>query len=224
MRDVQKTPSDTIHDIVTMSALGAVLFVGQLGMSFLPNIEPVSALIIPYTLVYKRKVFPAIYVFVLLEGLSFGFGIWWISYLYIWSILALAVLLFRKMDSPILWAVLSGAFGLSFGALCAIPYLISGGPYAAFSYWSAGIPYDIAHCAGNFVLTLVLYKPILQLLNRQRHIFNPSSSSIQPGGHKQLRQVNPLRAKIHIGQRPVREAGCDRAHQERPEQHEQPVK
>lgn len=174
MRDTQNTSSDRVFYIVTMGILGAILFAGQLGMSFLPNIEPVSALIVLYTLVYGRQVFPAIYVFVLLEGLFFGFGIWWVSYLYIWSILALVVLLFRKIDSALLWAVLSGAFGLSFGALCAIPYLISGGPYAAFSYWSAGIPFDIAHCAGNFVLTLILYKPLLPLLKRLR--------DFRPGG------------------------------------------
>ena len=95
-------------------------------------------------------------------------GIWWVSYLYIWSILALIVLALRKMDSALLWAVVSGAFGLSFGVLCAIPYLISGGLYAAFSYWSAGIPYDILHCAGNFVLTLALYRPLSHLLKRLR--------------------------------------------------------
>ena len=120
--------------IVTAGVLSAILLVGQVGMSFLPNIEPVSTLIILYTLTYKKRVFPVIYTFVLLEGVLFGFGIWWISYLYIWSILALVALAFQKLDSAILWAVVSGSFGLLFGALCAIPYLISGGPGAAFAY------------------------------------------------------------------------------------------
>lgn len=154
--------------IATMGLLSAILLIGQVGMSFLPNIEPVTTLIILYTLVYKKQTFPIIYTFVLLEGLVFGFGVWWISYLYIWSVLALLALLFRKMDSALLWAVLSGAFGLSFGALCAIPYLISGGIGAAVSYWVNGIPFDILHCAGNFVLTLVLYRPLLRVLKKLR--------------------------------------------------------
>lgn len=152
--------------IVTMGLLGAILLVGQLAMSPLPNIEPVTTLIIIYTLIYKKKVFFSIYIFVLLEGLIFGFGIWWVSYLYIWSILALLVLALHRLHSAVLWAVVSGAFGLLFGALCAIPYLISGGPGAAFAYWSAGIPYDILHCGGNFVLTLALYKPLTLLLKK----------------------------------------------------------
>lgn len=158
--------SNTITQIVTMGLLGAILLVGQLAMAPLPNIEPVTTLIIIYTLTYKKKTFFSIYIFVLLEGLIFGFGIWWVSYLYIWSFLALLVMALHKLDSAILWAVISGAFGLLFGALCAIPYLISGGTGAAFAYWSAGIPYDILHCVGNFVLTLVLYKPLSLLLQK----------------------------------------------------------
>lgn len=156
-------PVKTIR-LVTMGVLSSILLVTQLGMAFLPNIEPVSTLIIVYTLCYKKRVFPIIYTFVLLEGMVFGFGIWWVSYLYIWTILALLVLSLQKMDSSLLWAAFSGAFGLLFGALCAIPYFLSGGLFAAFAYWSAGIPYDILHCLGNFVLTLVLYKPLLKLL------------------------------------------------------------
>ena len=162
---------DMTARIVTAGVLSAILLVGQVGMSFLPNIKPDSTLIILYTLTYKKRVFPVIYTFVLLEGVLFGFGIWWISYLYIWSILALVALAFQKLDSAILWAVVSGSFGLLFGALCAIPYLISGGPGAAFAYWAAGIPYDILHCLGNFVLTLVLYRPLLELLGRLQTVW-----------------------------------------------------
>lgn len=158
--------SNRIARIVTTGLLGAILLAGQLAMAPLPNIEPITTLIIVYTQICKKKVFGAIYVFVLLEGLIFGFGIWWLSYLYIWSILALLVLAMQKIDSALFWAVISGAFGLLFGALCAIPYLISGGLGAAFAYWTAGIPYDILHCCGNFALTLVLYAPLTKLLKK----------------------------------------------------------
>ena len=150
-----------------MGLLSSILLIGQVGMAFLPNIEPVTTLLILYTLTYKKHVFYIIYTFVLLEGIIYGFGIWWVSYLYIWSILALIVLALQKIDSAILWAIISGVYGLSFGVLCAVPYLISGGPGAAFAYWTSGIPYDITHCIGNFVLTLILYKPLLHILKRR---------------------------------------------------------
>ena len=73
----------------------------------------------------------------------------------------------RRERSPLLWAAAGGAFGLSFGALCALPYL-AGGPWAAFTYWTAGIPFDLLHCAGNFCLTLALERPLYTLLAKLR--------------------------------------------------------
>jgi energy-coupling factor transport system substrate-specific component len=108
-------------------------------------------------------------VFTLIEGVIFGFNLWWISYLYVWPLLVLITRIFRKNDTALTWAVISGVFGLFFGALCAIPYAFMGtdltsGLNIAFSWWVAGIPWDIAHCIGNFVLTLLLYKPLSKIM------------------------------------------------------------
>ena len=58
-------------------------------------------------------------------------------------------------------------FGSLDGALDALPYL-AGGPMAALSRWVAGIPFDLLHCAGNFVLALALERPLYQVLVRLR--------------------------------------------------------
>ena len=153
--------------MVLCALLAAVMTVLQVAMAALPNIEPVSLLTLAYALVFGRQVFYIVATFALLEGLVFGFHLWWVSYLYIWPLWAAAVLLLKRGgERPALfWAVVSGAFGLSFGALCALPYL-AGGPWAAFSYWVAGIPFDLLHCGGNFFLTLALVKPLCLLLSR----------------------------------------------------------
>lgn len=85
------------REIVTMGILSAILLAAQVSLGFLPNIELVTLLLIVYTLVLKKKVFFVIYVFVLLEGMIYGFGLWWINYLYVWSVQAVITLLFRKM-------------------------------------------------------------------------------------------------------------------------------
>lgn len=151
--------------VVLCALLAAVMAVLQVVMAPLPNIEPVSLLVLVYALVFGRDVFYIVYTFALLEGLVFGFHLWWVSYLYVWPLWAGAVLLLRQGgERPALfWAAASGAFGLSFGALCALPYLV-GGPWAALSYWMAGIPFDLLHCAGNFFLALTLEKPLYRLL------------------------------------------------------------
>lgn len=153
-----------------MAFLGALLYVSQAALSFLPNIELVSTLVLTYTLVLGRRALFPVYVFVLLEGVTYGFGLWWFMYLYVWAVLYLAVRLLRRNTGALVWAAVSGFYGLSFGALCTIPYLLAGGPGAAFAYWTSGLSFDLLHCAGNFAATLVLYRPFmtaLQYVKRQ---------------------------------------------------------
>ncbi len=152
--------------LVTMALLTAILLLGQVGMAALPNIEIVTPLILIYSLVFRKKVFYIIYTFAFLEGLIYGFGIWWINYLYVWSVLALIVFLFHKNQSVIMWSLIAGAFGLLFGLLCAVPYFLAGGIGAGFAYWVAGIPFDILHCVGNFVTTLIIFKPVYSILQK----------------------------------------------------------
>lgn len=154
-------------DLVILAMLTGVIFAAQVGMAYLPNIEAVTLLVILYTQIYKKKVFFIIFAFVGLEGIFYGFGIWWLNYLYIWPLLALLVLLLgKKNTSPLFWAIISGAYGLSFGMLCAIPYFFAGGVGAGIAYWIAGIPYDITHCIGNVVLCLLLYRPLHYAMTR----------------------------------------------------------
>lgn len=154
----------TLRDIALFGLLGALTFGTKVAMSFLPNIEPVSLLVMLYAVVFGRKCVYPIYLYVLLEILFYGIQLWNINYLYIWALLALGAWLMRKSESPLTWAVLSGGFGLLFGALCAPVYLFTGGPGLAVSWWVSGIPFDALHCAGNFVMALVLFIPLRRLL------------------------------------------------------------
>jgi len=156
----------TVYDLVIQALLGAILLAAQVALAPLPNIEIVSLLCLVYTLVYGRKALASIYVFVLLEGLVYGFGLWWFMYLYIWALLWAAVMLLRRWSSFLLWLLVLGLFGLFYGALCSIPYLFAGGPGAALSWWISGIPYDLLHCAGNCATVIVLYRPLYTLLNK----------------------------------------------------------
>ena len=154
------------RDLVIIAMMAAILFVVQVALSFIPNIELVTLLVMIYTLVLGRKTIFAIYVFALLEGLFYGFGIWWFMYLYVWTILYIIVRIFRKQENIVIWSLLGGAFGLSFGAMCSIPYFIAGGIGAGIAWWIAGLPYDILHGIGNFVVILVLFKPIRSVIEK----------------------------------------------------------
>ena len=161
-----KKTAFTAREIAVLGLLSALMFGAKIVMIPLPNIEPVSLLTIVYAAVLGRRAFVPIYVYVMLEIVTFGFGYWSACYLYVWAILALGACLLRKMESPLGWAALSGAFGLCFGALCSLTYWVAGGWAFAMSWWISGIPFDLLHGAGNFVMALALFKPCKTVLSR----------------------------------------------------------
>lgn len=158
------------RDLVIMAYLTAILLAGQTSLAFLANVEVVSLLVIIYTLIYKKRVFFIIYGFAIMEGLIYGFGIWWLMYLYVWPVLAVTVLLLGRIRSPLFWSVVSGAFGLIFGFLCALPYFFLSGWKAGIGYWIAGIPFDIIHCIGNVIITLILFHPVYNIISKLERV------------------------------------------------------
>lgn len=162
-----------VRDLTLIGMMAAVIEVSKMALSFLPNIELTSFWLIMFTLFFGRRVFLVVPVFLLVEGCIYGFGLWWAMYLYVWPLLVLIVWILRRYESVWFWSILSGVFGLCFGLLCSVPYVIIGaadglrhGLYAGFSWWVAGIPWDIGHCAGNFVLMLVMFRPIKSIMGR----------------------------------------------------------
>ena len=164
----------TIRDITLVGLMAATLEAAKTALAFLPNIEIVSLLIIVFTLAFGWKTLYAVFIFVVLEGMHYSFGTWWIMYLYIWPMLCAITRALRNKKSPFLFSIVSALFGLFFGMICAIPYVVIGtasggirsGLYAGFTWWIAGIPWDIVHCVGNFITTLVLFKPLCEILER----------------------------------------------------------
>lgn len=157
--------------VAILGLLGAILVVAQVSLSFLPNIELVSLLLVVMTLCIGKYVWAPLLVFILVEALIYGMSMWVVNYLYVWPLLCSVAYLLRRQRAPLFWALVNGAFGLCFGALCALPYLLIGGHSSAFAYWVSGLYFDLLHCAGNFGVALLLFKPLLQLAERLLHGF-----------------------------------------------------
>jgi len=158
----------------------AVIEACKLVMQGLPNIEMTSFLVILFTLRFPRLMRYVIPAFTLIEGMLYGFGLWWVMYLYAWPLLSLFTSACSRADSPFFFAMVSGVFGLCFGLLCAVPYFfvglpdggLSGGLRQMFAWWVAGIPYDLIHGASNFTIMLALYRPVSRLLAHIPQIAN----------------------------------------------------
>lgn len=160
----------SVRDIVLIGMMIAIIEVCKVLMMNIPNIELTTFWIIMFTLYFGKHILYVIPAFILIEGVMFGFGMWWIVYLYLWPLLSLITWLFRRVNSAWTWAMIAGMFGLFFGFFGAVPYIVTSGIYSAFAWWIAGIPWDIVHGIGNFAIMLILYHPIRQIMNRVNNI------------------------------------------------------
>lgn len=156
----------TLPEVALFGVLGGMTFAAKVAMAGLPNIEPVSLMVMLFAVTFGRKAVYPIYVYVLMEFVLYGLNLWSVNYLYIWAVLAGAAWLLRGMTSPLGWAILSGLFGLLFGTLCAPVYFITGGWAYGVTWWINCIPFDILHCLGNFAIALVLFVPLRQVVER----------------------------------------------------------
>ena len=159
----EKTP---LRQWICLAGLGVVRFVGKWALSPLANIEPVSLLIIVIATIFGWKALASVYIYVFLEIVFYGFGIWNAMYLYVWVILLVAIMLTRHFANPILNAVISGFFGLFFGVFCSIPYFITAGVGGGLAWIISGIPYDLIHCVANFFLALFCSAPLINSLKK----------------------------------------------------------
>ena len=161
------------RDITQIGLMVALIEVSKFALGDIPNIELTSFWLIMFTLYFGWRIVAVVPVFIMLEGAMYGIQLWWIMYLYAWPILVLVTWLLRKKASALL-SIVSGIFGLCFGALCAIPYFfiglasggLSSGVSTAVTWWIAGIPWDFVHCVGNFFIMLVLYTPVSKAMKK----------------------------------------------------------
>jgi energy-coupling factor transport system substrate-specific component len=158
----------SVKRLVRIAMLGASLYVAQLALAVLPNVEIVSLLIVIFTLLFGRDAVHISLVYVMFTGFHWGFGLWWATYLFVWPLFSLTVGKLAGMvgDNWHTWAFVLAVFGLAFGALFAVPYIFVVSPKYALTYWIAGIPWDVTHCVANFVLASIVGKRLFTILQR----------------------------------------------------------
>ena len=166
------------QELVLYSLLGTLMFCSKIIMEVLPNIHLLGMLTICYTLVFRTKALYPIYVYIILNGLYAGFNLWWVPYLYIWTILwGVTMLLPRRMPRKVAFVVyplVCGTHGFLFGILYApAQALMFGLNFKQMLAWIAsGLPFDIMHGIGNLAagfLILPLTDLLKKLIRRQFH-------------------------------------------------------
>jgi hypothetical protein len=161
------------RDIALVALMGALLVLGKEALNFLPNIEMVTLLLIVYTvgLGWKRALLASL-LFSALEIPIYGVNTWVLMYFINWPLLVgLTVLVQKWLKNNLMYALLSGLWGVLFGIFCAFEqafFYTGSKSYLAYAwaYWLAGLSFDALHVAGNFIFALLFSGFLVRLCLR----------------------------------------------------------
>ena len=164
-----------LWETVLFALLGAFMFASKQVLEFLPNVHMLGMLTVLYAALFRSKALIPIYVFVLLEGIYAGFSIWWIPYIYLWTVLWGAAMLIPRNLKPMLlsvcYIIVCGLHGFLYGTLYA-PFqaLAFGLDFKGMVAWIiAGLPYDAIHGVSNLfmgALVVPLYIPLKKVIDK----------------------------------------------------------
>jgi energy-coupling factor transport system substrate-specific component len=140
-------------------------------MEALPNIHLLGVLTMVYTIVFRKKALIPIYLYVVMNGVFAGFALWWLPYLYIWTVLwAITMLIPRNIPKKIaciVYPIICFLHGIAFGILYAPGQaLMYGFGFKQTVAWIIyGLPYDVIHGLGNIGLGMLVL-PLSELMKK----------------------------------------------------------
>ncbi|GIO22593.1 ECF transporter S component [Oceanobacillus sp. J11TS1] len=153
------------YKLTLLALLAALAVVGRYAFQFIPNVQPVTAIVI-LTGIFLGPVSSVILavLVVFLSNMLLGMGIWTVWQIISWCIIGLAAGMigigWKKVPLGflVLFSVVSGYF---YGFIISLTtYQVTG---HFWPYYLAGLPFDTAHAVGNGVFIVLLY-PLLHFL------------------------------------------------------------
>ncbi|MCD8502387.1 MAG: ECF transporter S component [Bacillaceae bacterium] len=142
-------------------------------MASIPNVQPSTMIIIVSSLVFGIRFGLTLTVITVLgSNLVLGLGIHAIMQVIAWGVVAIvsgAMKSFYERVPHILMATFSGVTGFLYGFTVSLNMLLILGPIGFYTYWLAGIPFDLNHAVGNFVFYLSAAPVLLKILSDQKN-------------------------------------------------------
>ncbi len=163
--------SNRIYEMVLFAMLASLMFCSKIIMEAFPNIHLLSMLTMLYTVVFRRKALIPLYLYIIVQGVYAGFAVWWMPYVYVWTVLwGITMLLPKKMPKAvamIVYPIVCSLHGFAFGIIYAPGQaLIYGFNFEQTLAWIAsGFPFDIIHGVSN-LFTGMLVLPFSELIKK----------------------------------------------------------
>ncbi|MDR7072584.1 ECF transporter S component [Fictibacillus barbaricus] len=159
----------TLRRMTLLALLTALLTIGRISFAIIPNVQPNTSILIiaSFVLGPVQGLILAI-LSTLTTNLYLGQGLWSIGQMVAWGLIAVMSGYLGKYRHQTPWWILSlysGLCGFLFGFIIS---LILGGIVIQkfWPYYLSGLPFDINHAVGNIIFFIVLYKPLMYVMER----------------------------------------------------------
>lgn len=160
----------SVRWLTTAALMSASSFTGRLLFQSIPNVQPLTTIIIICTLVFGFYFGSTVAILsIMISNLFLGMGVWTIAqivaFLSICGITFLLKPLLNKLPLIIL-ALYAGIMGYWFGFIISVIQAPFFGIQKFWIYYLQGISFDTFHAVGNFIFFLILYPILLPLFKK----------------------------------------------------------
>lgn len=162
-------------ELTTIALLTALCVVGRLLTSPIPNVQPVTAIIL-FVAIYTS--IPAAMIIstlsMLITNLYLGTGIWTIAQILTYILLILIVGAIRQMiplqKYLVIQLFLCVGVSMGYGFLVTLMLAPFWGVTAFWPYYLVGISFDMMHSIGTVLFFIVLRYPLIKIFTRYQFI------------------------------------------------------
>ena len=162
--------SSKVKEISLIGILAAVNIASRIYLQALPNIKPVTSIIIISVMLFGL----GFGVTTVVSNLFLGMGTWTFFQILAWVVICLitqVLLDFLKKihKEPKLFpmAIFSFFMGYVFGIVVSLEQLMLGGPSLYIVYYMAGLLFDTFHAVGNFCFYLICAPILMKVLKKE---------------------------------------------------------
>lgn len=162
----------SVRWLTTAALMSAASFTGRLIFQSIPNVQPLTTIIIICTLVLGFYFGSIVAILsILISNLFLGMGVWTFAQIAAFLSICLITFLLKKVLDKLPLLILSiyaGLMGYWFGFIISLVHAPFFGIQTFWIYYLQGIPFDTFHAVGNVIFFLILYpvlSPLLKKLN-----------------------------------------------------------
>ncbi|MGV2620320.1 ECF transporter S component [Halobacillus sp. ACCC02827] len=161
------------YKLTLIAMLSALAVAGRMALANIPNVQPVTAIIIiaGFWLGPVGGVLVA-FVTTLTSNLLLGMGMWTVWQITAWGLIGVGAGILGKVFPKLpVWLLSVYGFlsGIFYGFVLSLTMHVAGQPF--WAYYLAGIPMDINHAVSNTVFLIVM-APVLGRLFRRYPLTN----------------------------------------------------